>query len=156
MASGRHSPARLTRTRTKSPTTFAFAAALLLHVTGCAAPADSQASAAFPLEAVTDSGELEVLLHGESGAQLVRGANTLHLEVTSTATGDPVDGLSLSMVPFMPSMGHGSPSEPRVESEGAGSYRAGDVVLTMPGLWELRTTITAPSADYVLFKVDVD
>jgi hypothetical protein len=141
---------------TNSRATLELAAALLLLAAGCSAPADPHENAAFPLEAITESGELEVVMRGESGAKPVRGTNTLHLEVTRVATGDPADGLSFSLVPFMPSMGHGSPSEPRVESEGAGSYRASDVVLPMPGLWELRTTITAPSADYVLFKVDVD
>jgi len=133
-----------------------FGVALLLAATGCSAAADPRENAAFPLERVTESGELDVVMRAESGTEPVRGTNTLHLEVTRVSTGDPVDGLALSIVPFMPSMGHGSPSEPRVESEGAGSYRVDDVVLPMPGLWELRTTITAPSTDYVLFKVDVD
>ena len=65
----------------------------------------------------------------------------------TNADGQPVDGLVLSVVPWMPDMGHGASIEPMVSAVGGGRYVISNVELFMPGRWELRTSITGPSED---------
>jgi hypothetical protein len=66
---------------------------------------------------------------------------TLRLE---SAEGDPVTGAVLSLTPFMPSMGHGSPRRPTVSELDGGTYLASPVQFTMPGYW--RTTVTVEAS----------
>jgi hypothetical protein len=60
------------------------------------------------------------------------------------------------MVPFMPAMGHGSSTVPTIASLGSGKYGVDDVVLAMPGMWELRTTISGEASDYAVPRVEVE
>jgi hypothetical protein len=53
------------------------------------------------------------------------------------------------MVPFMPTMGHGSGVAPKVTERGGGRYQFYPVRLSMPGEWELRTTLDTEPEDYV-------
>jgi hypothetical protein len=91
---------------------------------------------------------------------LVRGPATLKLVATDTIDHAPTSGFTMTMVPFMPAMGHGSATEPIIVEQGGGVYLADDVIMAMPGAWQLRTTIeraSGPStcADSILFDVDV-
>ena len=70
-----------------------------------------------------------------------QGNDTVEFTVDD-AQGQPQDGLSLAVVPFMPAMKHGTSVVPTVTAAGQGRYVAANVVLFMPGTWELRTTIT--------------
>ena len=83
-------------------------------------------------------------------APLVRGSSSIKL-VTST----PKDGLAITIVPFMPAMGHGSATSPTVVDQGNGVYVAEDVVMPMPGTWQLRTSIAGACSDAIVFDVDV-
>lgn len=76
-----------------------------------------------------------------------RGNNELKLVVTDAASGEPVDGLNVQMVPWMPAMGHGTSVTPSVTPRGAGVYILEDVALYMPGEWQLRTTFTDETTD---------
>ncbi|HEV8551203.1 MAG TPA: FixH family protein [Polyangiaceae bacterium] len=105
---------------------------------------------------VSASGALRVELESAPAEVPARGANAITLTVVRTDGGGSVDGLSMSMVPFMPAMGHGSPAVPSFSALGGGRYRFENVVLTMPGVWELRTAITDPEPDSVVFDVDID
>ncbi|HTQ07585.1 MAG TPA: FixH family protein [Polyangiaceae bacterium] len=104
---------------------------------------------------MSDSGSLRVTLQSSPEATPVRGENQIVLNVVQNESGDAVEGLTLSMVPFMPAMGHGSPVVPVFSDEGDGQYRFDDVDLTMAGLWELRTAITGAVSDSVDFSFDV-
>lgn len=64
------------------------------------------------------------------------GDNALALEVRDLE-GEPVVGAVVTVTPWMPAHGHGSPSRPVVVEAGAGRYRASGVVLHMPGTWQL-------------------
>ena len=72
-----------------------------------------------------------------------RGFNTFTYLVVDKS-GAPVDGLTLSVQPWMPDMGHGSPGNPQVTPGADGLYQVSNVVFTMPGVWQLRTTVSAP------------
>lgn len=64
------------------------------------------------------------------------GDNVLSVEVTDLE-GEPVTGAVVTVTPFMPAHGHGSPEPPSVVDVGGGRYRADNVVLHMPGTWQL-------------------
>jgi hypothetical protein len=55
----------------------------------------------------------------------------------------------------MPLMGHGSSVTPLVKETGGGVYEVSDVVLFMPGLWELRTTLTGEVSDHVAPQFEI-
>ena len=67
--------------------------------------------------------------------------------VTDTATKQPVDGLSLDIVPWMPAMGHGTTVVPSVSPVGEGVYDLSNVYLYMAGQWQLRTTMSGGTSD---------
>jgi hypothetical protein len=83
-----------------------------------------------------------------------RGTNSVELFVAQASDGTPVDGLQLDVVPFMPAMGHGT-STPTIMAEGGGKYLVTEVYLYMPGVWQLRTTISGPLSDHVAPSVSV-
>jgi len=104
----------------------------------------------------SDSGAFRVNLASAPAAVPVRGKNQLELRVMRVDSGDGAEGLKLTMLPFMPAMGHGSPAVPDVFDRGDGHYHVDDVVLTMPGLWELQTTIEAPEHDHFTFRFEIE
>jgi hypothetical protein len=89
---------------------------------------------------------------GASGDLVIEGAfespgptlgdNVFALEVRDLE-GLPVVGAAVTVMPFMPAHGHGSPEPPSVVDVGGGRYRAYNVVLHMPGTWQLTLTATA-------------
>lgn len=76
--------------------------------------------------------------------------------VRVTRDGEGVDGLDLSVEPWMPGHGHGTPVVPAVEALGQGRYAIAPIRYTMPGSWELRVTVREGDAeDTVVFPVVV-
>jgi hypothetical protein len=136
--------------------------ALLVLGTSCAAcssgavPASVSASDSgsealpFPDEpyAVTSSEDGSLQLEVRTSPQPPpRGTCTLELRVKD-AHGTPQDGLELTVVPWMPAMGHGASVKPTVVAQGSGRYLVTNVSLFMPGRWELRTTLTGPTTSH--------
>jgi hypothetical protein len=78
----------------------------------------------------------------------VRGTNAIEL-VVRDATGVPVSGLGVAVVPWMPAMGHGASITPVVTAMGDGTYVATGIAMVMPGTWELRLTLTNPATGVV-------
>lgn len=74
----------------------------------------------------------------------VRGACSFTLDASDPPSGAPLDGLVLSVEPWMPAMGHGTGMEPLVSALGEGSYVIDEVMLFMPGTWELRIDVEFP------------
>ena len=106
---------------------------------------------------VSETGALSVAWECVSGDGMpARGRNRFELVIESTESGEAVEGLTLSMVPFMPAMGHGSSTVPTITAAGHGKYEVDDVVLAMPGVWELRTTISGDEPDYAVPRVEID
>jgi hypothetical protein len=74
----------------------------------------------------------------------VVGLTQAQLVVKDHATGRPVDGLSIGVVPWMPAMGHGTSLVPTVSASGDGVYTIDQLSLFMAGEWELRLSFERP------------
>ena len=83
-----------------------------------------------------------------------RGVNAFRYEVTD-ASGAPLSGLTLEVQPWMPAMGHGGSKLPTVTEIGGGVYDVANVYLTMPGTWELRTSISGTIEDHATVSFEV-
>lgn len=121
----------------------------------CGGGADAPPQGTGATELLSESGALRVTLRASPGGVPVRGNNQIDLDISRVDAGEPARGLFLSMVPFMPAMGHGSSVVPRCLERQDGHYRCDDVVLAMSGLWELRTTLEGTDSDGVVFRFDV-
>lgn len=74
--------------------------------------------------------------------------NQGELRITDTATGDPVDGLKISVTTWMPVMGHKCASVPvGVKPQGGGAYLLTPLVASMPGACELKISVSTPMPD---------
>ncbi|MBX3569725.1 MAG: FixH family protein [Rhizobiaceae bacterium] len=69
--------------------------------------------------------------------------------------GTPVSGAAVTVGGGMPQHNHGFPTEPRVSAAAdPGRYRIEGVKFSMPGLWEMRLTISAGTdTDEALFNI---
>lgn len=116
---------------------------------GCGSQAHSEDGAATESEMIvtSTSGLLRVSARTLDDEPPVRGANPFDIEVIRADDGAAMDGLSLTVTPWMPAMGHGTSVRPTVTAIGDGGYRADNVFLFMPGLWELRVSITGSVQD---------
>jgi hypothetical protein len=123
-----------------------FAVVLASLAAACSGGAGS-GEQVFPLQLESKSGTLHVEVH-TSPEPPVRGSITAELTITNAADGSPADGLALAVKPWMPAMNHGTSVTPTVMAEGGGKYLVGNLYLFMPGLWEIRTTFSGPTADY--------
>jgi len=124
---------------------FVFAAA----VAGCTSstPTETTGFVAGPLMTVNSaSGQLNIAV-STSPQPPERGTNEVELTVTGASDGLPKDGLVIAVKPWMPAMGHGTSIAPTITPESNGKYMVSDVDLFMPGLWELRLTISGPTED---------
>ena len=126
-------------TRNICAVALAFAAA-------CSGGTSTPDGTTFPMNATTDSGSLHLVVSALPNPPVV-GTDTLELTITSAADESPQDGLTVDVAPYMPSMGHGT-SATTVVPEGGGKYLVTNVYLFMPGVWELKTTITGPLSDH--------
>ena len=64
-----------------------------------------------------------------------------------------VVGADITFTPWMPEMGHGVFTAPRITERGGGLYRVEDVTLVMGGLWEMRIEINKDDVkDIVIFE----
>ncbi|HEY6462356.1 MAG TPA: FixH family protein [Polyangiaceae bacterium] len=128
------------------------AAIALLACIACSSPnpgAGAGDGGAFPADpyttVVSTSGQLTVAVRTSPQPPEV-GTNDVQLAITQTSDGSSVDGLTLTVAPIMPSMGHGT-SATTVTDQGGGIYLVSSVYLPMQGTWTLRTTISAPISD---------
>jgi hypothetical protein len=69
---------------------------------------------------------------------------------------EPLDGLAVSVTPWMPAMRHGSSVVPTVVAQGEGGrYRIENLSLTMAGAWELQVAVAGASEDSLVLPFDV-
>jgi|HubBroStandDraft_2_1064218.scaffolds.fasta_scaffold133171_2 hypothetical protein len=66
------------------------------------------------------------------------GLDGVEVVLTDPKTGDPIDGVQIALVPWMPLMGHGADLTPQLKAMGKGHYVFTNVNLYMPGEWQLR------------------
>jgi hypothetical protein len=131
----------------------ALAAAFLI-ASGCAgetSPGGSTTGAqVFPDEAYDTltgaAGKLVVEVRTAPEQPPARGVATIELRIADAA-GEPLDGLTVTAVPWMPDMGHGASVKPKVAAAGEGRYEVDNVNMFMPGRWELRIQATGPVED---------
>ena len=86
-------------------------------------------------------GTVRVTVESVDPAVPARGNNFWVVQVADGA-GAPLEGATISIQPFMPDHGHGSPSPASAEPLGGGRYQLSPLNFSMPGLWELRLGIT--------------
>ncbi len=115
---------------------------------GCTLSSDVVDPGPFPSE----SGELELEFANTS---FRRGENKVTVCVTERRSGEPTLELELEVVPFMPSMGHGSSGPSPSRELGSGCYEFEGVVFNMPGTWELRTEISGAFEDSAQLTLSV-
>lgn len=113
-------------------------------------PAESQGNAVA--QGTTDAKAYRYVLTSEG--PLSAGDHTMELQLFD-AQNVAVDGLTLTVTPFMPAMGHGSPANPSVQPQGNGIYRLSSVMLEMSGYWVLNVTISGTVTDQVTIGFDV-
>jgi YtkA-like len=88
-------------------------------------------------------GQLGFAMMSAEPAPPARGDNIWVVQVSDPG-GTPMDGMNLTVTPFMPAHQHGTPIMVGVTPAGtAGQYTLSPVNLWMPGVWE--TTIRAQS-----------
>src|SRR5262249_50385354 len=95
----------------------------MLALTGCGAAS------------TTESGTLHLAVQSDP-AMPALGRNTFVVEVTSP-DGAPLDGMSVTLTPWMPAHGHGSTEQPTITPLGNGRYQAFPVTLFMVGDWQV-------------------
>ncbi len=103
----------------------------------------------------SETGELHVALYTLPAEAPVRGTNQVLLQVTPVGD-SPEPELDVRLTTFMPAMGHGSGKEPKLVAIEAGRYTFENVVLNMPGLWELHVAVSGDIEDAIKFQFDVE
>jgi len=110
----------------------------------------SPETSAFPEAALatlsSDEGKLVIEVRTAPDQPPGRGVDGVELFVKS-AEGVPLEGLAITSLPWMPSMGHGTSVLPTITERGQGRYVLGNVYLYMPGRWELRTSFSGSVTD---------
>jgi hypothetical protein len=133
-----------------------LAAAMSLGCSDAASP--GLGSASFPVDALltttSESGAFTLDVRTAPEQPPSRGLLTVDYRIAD-AHHAPVDGLTLSVVPWMPDMGHGASTTPTVEAMGAGRYVVTNVELFMAGRWDLRTAISGPTEDRAAPTLDI-
>jgi hypothetical protein len=87
------------------------------------------------------SGTREVRVFERLGRPVSRGVNALRLEVNDVS--------ALTVTPWMPVMGHGSATVPRV-ARTEDAFVVDQLVLAMPGRWELRLELEGGTDDALI------
>jgi hypothetical protein len=112
---------------------------------------------ASPLATMSsDGGKLDVAVRAAPYQPLIAGLQCVELVVTDPSTGAGVDGLEITMTPWMPAMGHGASVTPLLTPLGEGRYVFTDVSLFMPGEWQLRVQFSGGVSDSVEPTFNVD
>jgi YtkA-like len=126
-------------------TAWALAAASLLA--SCTSSTTTSTDS-FPSSFMTDEGKIEVALSSSPEQPPYAGNGSLQLLLTEPKTGKPIDGEQIALVPFMPTMGHGTDVIPECQPMGEGGhYACTNVNLFMPGEWQLRFAFSGPVID---------
>jgi hypothetical protein len=96
---------------------------------------------------VNESGALSIEARTGPDQPPTRGLSTVELDIIDAHSGEPRDGLELTVVPWMPAMGHGTSVKPALEAVGGGHYVISNVNMYMGGAWDLRIAISAADAE---------
>jgi hypothetical protein len=86
------------------------------------------------------AGQLQVKIVEANPGPMIKGMNAMNIEIVD-ANGQPVDGATVTVTPFMPDHGHGSARPVVVKPEGNGRYAVTEIWLSMAGLWTLTISV---------------
>jgi hypothetical protein len=103
----------------------------------------------------SSSGNLTLSVRSAPTSPPQRGCGAMQYTVTDSS-GNPVDGLTLDVVPFMVQMGHGSSLSTSVSAKGQGVYVVTSVDLFMEGQWQLQTSVSGAATDTFTPSFQVD
>ena len=95
------------------------------------------------MEVASSVGLFEVKLLDSVPGPPVKGNNTWTIEIDD-ASGAALDGLTVSVSPWMPDHGHGT-QPVLVTSAGSGRYDLAPVYLYMSGFWQVPVLIKSPT-----------
>jgi len=128
---------------------------LLTFMLLCSVSAHAASPKAAPqLSQPTEKGHFTLRLELK-GAELKNGVNAMELTVRDRE-GKSVEGAAITVVPWMPTMGHGVWEKPVVTDRGAGNYRVENVVVIMSGRWDLKIDVRkGDRKDRAVFSFDV-
>ena len=122
-------------------------AGVALSACSSASTTETTGFTASPLVTTTSTGGSLLVDVRTSPQPPVEGMNEARVTLTDSASGAPVDGLTMAVVPWMPAMGHGTSLVPTVKALGDGVYEVDQLSLFMGGEWELRLTLDGPMHD---------
>jgi hypothetical protein len=91
------------------------------------------------------TGALSVKIVESTPSPPTKGTNTMLLQIDD-ASGKPLDGATVSVLPYMPDHAHGSAVTPVVTPMGSGKYAVAKIYYPMPGLWKVTVTVQMPGA----------
>jgi hypothetical protein len=127
---------------------FLATGSLLAACTSSSAPSDDTFPAAPLYKAImSDQGKLKIDVSTAPEQPPSAGVDGVELVLTDAKTGERVDKEEISLVPFMPTMGHGTDVIPELKAMGKGRYVFTNVNLYMPGKWQLRFKFSGPVTD---------
>ena len=131
----------------------------LIPSTGCGSSPAGATAGVFPeaplMSIASASGALHIDVRSSPTQPPEIGTSSWSYTITDEASGKPATGLSLDIVPWMPAMGHGTSTVPSVSDAGGGVYLIDEVVLFMPGQWDLRTAVSGAEDDKLVVSVDL-
>ncbi len=130
------------RSIVRPPAHFAALPLFTLFAACSSATPATGSDTSFPLEALQtlacDPNMLQIEVRTAPVQPPTTGLDGVEVVLTDPKTGDPVDGMQITLVPWMPLMGHGADLTPKLEAKGKGHYVFTNVNLFMPGEWQLR------------------
>jgi YtkA-like len=133
---------------------LALATASLFACTGPAL-----ASGGGPIDLTSDQGKIKIVLSAVPEGPMNAGNDAVQIALTDPKTGKPVDKEQIELVPFMPTMGHGTDVIPQCQEmgheQGKGQYLCTNVNLYMPGEWQLRFKFVTPVSDSAAPNLEV-
>jgi hypothetical protein len=106
--------------------------------TGCAAETRKDI---YTAGMTKPAGQYQVKIVQSDPGPPVKGKMTTMVLEIADANGQPVDGATVTVTPFMPDHGHGSARRVIVKPQGNGRYEVSDIWLSMAGLWTLTVSV---------------
>ncbi|MDF2693425.1 MAG: hypothetical protein K0S65_1808 [Labilithrix sp.] len=86
------------------------------------------------------AGRFSVTLLESKPGPPIKGTNAMTLELVDPA-GQPLDGATVVVMPWMPDHAHGSAVKPVVTDMGGGKYEVDKIYLAMAGLWQIKVSV---------------